>query len=78
MKTQNARFSFPKFVTTIAALALCAGAGAQSPRPETPVDRGYFDMYNHNFAGAHQEFNTWMAAHPEDPLGPEMAGARGL
>lgn len=36
----------------------------------TVLDRGYADMYNLNFAQAHQEFATWMADHPEDPMGP--------
>jgi hypothetical protein len=35
----------------------------------TPLDRGYRDMYNLDFAGAHAEFGGWMRTHPEDPLG---------
>jgi hypothetical protein len=34
-----------------------------------PLDRGYRDMYNLDFAAAHAEFGGWMKTHPEDPLG---------
>jgi len=34
-----------------------------------PLDLGYGDMYNLDFASAHREFALWMQAHPEDPLG---------
>lgn len=37
--------------------------------PEGPLDRGYVALYNLDFAAAHQEFGSWMKAHPEDPLG---------
>lgn len=43
---------------------------AASPLGPTELDRGYSDMYDLNFAQAHQEFANWMTEHPEDPLGP--------
>jgi hypothetical protein len=36
----------------------------------TELDRGYHDMYNLDFPAAHDSFHLWMAAHPDDPLGP--------
>ena len=37
--------------------------------PQGPLDLGYVDLYNLDFAGAHAQFAAWMKAHPEDPLG---------
>ncbi len=39
------------------------------------LDEGYFDMYNLDFAGAHQVFAGWSAAHADDPLGPASDAA---
>jgi hypothetical protein len=36
----------------------------------SPLDVGYRQMYNLDFAGAHITFESWEHAHPEDPLGP--------
>lgn len=41
----------------------------------TPLDDGYRDMYNRDFAAAHAKFGAWMEAHPEDPLGPASDAA---
>ena len=66
---------------------LCATLSAQTktaktPTPQdaivlgrTPLDRGYADMYNLQFAQAHAEFAAWMQAHPEDPMGPASDAA---
>lgn len=37
--------------------------------PSQPLDLGYLQMYNLEFAAAHKTFHDWEAAHPEDPLG---------
>ena len=37
---------------------------------ETALDRGFYDMYNLDFAQAHREFGQWMQEHPQDPMGP--------
>jgi hypothetical protein len=34
-----------------------------------PLDRGYRQMYNLEFASAHQTFQAYEQAHPDDPLG---------
>src|ERR1051325_836054 len=52
------------------ALLLCATATAQTAAPATLLDDGYRNMYNLEFAQAHQVFQQWEKVHPEDPLGP--------
>ena len=37
--------------------------------PQGPLDLGYVDLYNLDFAGAHAQFAAWMKTHPDDPLG---------
>ena len=34
------------------------------------LDAGYRQMYNLDFAGAHQTFETWERMNPQDPMGP--------
>jgi hypothetical protein len=47
-----------------------------TPLRGTPLGDAYFAMYNLDFDTAHQLIQQWMAAHPEDPLGPASdAGA---
>jgi hypothetical protein len=42
---------------------------------DNPLDRGYGDLYNLDFAGAHLQFSLWMQAHPQDPLGASSDAA---
>ena len=51
------------------ALLLSRAALAQNSAP-TLLDEGYRDMYNLDFAHAHDAFRQWEQAHPDDPLGP--------
>jgi hypothetical protein len=57
------------FVVAASLLLSCALASAQTSAP-TLLDDGFRDMYNLDFDHAHQEFQQWEHAHPEDPLGP--------
>jgi hypothetical protein len=58
------------FGFVLAALLLCSGSAlAQSGAP-TLLDDGYRDMYNLDFARAHDAFHQWEQGHPDDPLGP--------
>jgi hypothetical protein len=41
----------------------------------TPLNDGYYALYNLNFADAHAHFQQWMTAHPEDCLGPASDAA---
>ena len=43
----------------------CAAACAQP----TPLDEGYRQMYNLQFADAHRTFEEWQRQHPDDPMG---------
>lgn len=36
----------------------------------TPLDLGYRQMYNLDFAAAHKTFQGWKQSHPDDPMGP--------
>ena len=56
-------------LAAVPALLLCAISVAQISAPAT-LDDGYRDMYNLEFAQAHQVFQQWEKLHPEDPLGP--------
>jgi len=53
-------------------LAAAVPALAQTP---TLVDRGYREMYNLQFAKAHETFRQWQAEHPDDPIGPASDAA---
>lgn len=39
------------------------------------LDRGFQDMYNLDFTGAHTLFSEWQQTHPEDPMGPTADAA---
>jgi hypothetical protein len=43
--------------------------------PAAPLDRGYRQMYNLEFSDAHNTFQTYSKAHPEDPFGATSDGA---
>ena len=51
------------------ALLLCLGTTASATAPSPRLEQGYRDMYNLDFATAHEIFLGWQVAHPEDPLG---------
>jgi hypothetical protein len=46
-----------------------------APLTGTPLNDGYHAMYNLDFAAAHTHFQQWIAAHPEDCLGPASDAA---
>jgi len=46
-----------------------------APLTGTPLNDGYYALYNLDFASAHAHFQQWMTAHPEDPLGPASDAA---
>ena len=41
-----------------------------APAQDTLLDKGYRQMYNLDFPGAHRSFEEWQRTNPEDPLGP--------
>jgi hypothetical protein len=46
-----------------------------TPLRGTPLGDAYYAMYNLDFNTAHQLIQKWMAANPEDPLGPASDAA---
>jgi hypothetical protein len=63
-------------------LTLLAVLGPASPcraggmlSSSTPLDLGFRQMYNLQFAEAHRTFNEWEQLHPDDPLGPTSDAA---
>ena len=46
-----------------------------APLTGTPLNEGYHALYNLDFTAAHAHFQQWIAAHPEDPLGPASDAA---
>jgi len=62
-----------------ACCGLCLSARAEDlPKVEeiSPLDEGFSNLYNLDFAGAQKDFIAWQAQHPDDPMGPvsEAAG----
>ncbi len=57
--------------------ALLAGTPArtQPPRVSPALYRGYSQMYDLDFGGAHATFINYEAGHPQDPLGPASNAA---
>jgi hypothetical protein len=49
--------------------ALCAVASA-TVQPAPLLDQGYRQMYDLQFADAHNTFREFQQAHPDDPMGP--------
>src|SRR5208282_1448297 len=65
---------------TIHLLFLALAQGVLSPisaslGPSAPLDRGFRQMYNLEFSDAHNTFQTYVKAHPEDPFGSTSDGA---
>lgn len=49
----------------------CFGAEAHAATDSAgDLNSGFLRMYNLDFQGAHQTFQDWEQAHPDDPLGP--------
>jgi len=64
------------------ALLLLFVAAQGSPGPastplstDAPLDQGYWDLYNLQFADAHRVFQNYQQTHPDDPLGPTSDAA---
>lgn len=57
-----------KFRTLLFLITLAGSCAAADPLPD--LNAGFLQMYNLNFAGAHQTFVQWEQMHPDDPLGP--------
>jgi hypothetical protein len=62
------------FFLAILLIAACARADL-NPLSGNPLNDGYHDLYNLDFSGAHQQFQQWIASHPQDPMGPAADAA---
>ncbi len=72
------RITLKYFVSKAAVLApafaalafICSQPGyARSEGDSLSLDEGFHQMYNLDFAAAHETFEAWQAVHPDDPLG---------
>lgn len=66
--------SYHKYLFSLLLVLLFCNTQA-SAQQQTALDLGFRDMYNLSFQAAHNEFNTWMQQHPDDPLGPAADAA---
>jgi hypothetical protein len=73
---------FLLFLSMVAALGLilasCATANAAAVPDaslDSALDRGFFGLYNLDFAGAQKDFTNWQTQHPDDPVGPVSSAA---
>src|SRR5579864_2014919 len=52
-------------------VVLWASAAAHAANESAAdINAGFQEMYNLDFQGAHETFQNWEQAHPDDPLGP--------
>lgn len=56
-------------------LACCLCGSAAAAGAETPLELGYRQMYDLQFADAHRTFEDWQITHPDDPMGPASDAA---
>jgi hypothetical protein len=59
----------------LAFAAVCSAVAAAAPGTadlsvNPIIDRGFRQMYDLNFDGAHRTFDEWEREHPDDPIGP--------
>lgn len=61
----------PVRILIIACLLLvaCRSVGFATTVDGSLLDKGYNELYNVNFAGAHRSFDAYATAHPGDPMG---------
>ncbi len=63
-------------LSALGASTLLAASGLYPMSATAPqLDNGYRLMYNLQFADAHNTFNAWKRARPDDPLGPASDAA---
>ena len=53
----------------VLALVSAAVAFPKNNDAQAPLDRGFQQMYNLDFAGAHATFLSYQQSHPDDPMG---------
>ncbi|HUA21687.1 MAG TPA: hypothetical protein VMB25_23240 [Bryobacteraceae bacterium] len=61
--------------TILIGLGTLTPPSSGSPNVQPLIDRGYREMYDLQFASAHQTFREWEKEHPRDPIGPASNAA---
>jgi hypothetical protein len=63
----------------ISTLGCCLAWASDIPHApaSSPLEQGYFELYNLDFSGAQKDFAAWETQHPDNPVGPvsEAAGS---
>jgi len=67
----KSKLGFAMAVLLLSIPALAGDLAVHMP----PLERGFQDMYNLDFNGAHTLFSEWQQTHPEDPMGPTADAA---
>ena len=68
----------PRLLLLFLLVLTSAASAFSTPLTGSALDEGYYDMYNLDFPAAHQKFQQWMSAHPQDPMGPASDAAAWL
>jgi hypothetical protein len=59
----------------LACATVCVGQSPNKFVPQPDLERGFREMYNLDFKGAHVTFHVYQSAHSDDPLGYVSDGA---
>jgi hypothetical protein len=68
MNSQVARVLAATFLG-LACVSSCLGQAPNKVVPQPELDRGFRQMYNLDFSGAHGTFHAYQKSHPQDPVG---------
>jgi hypothetical protein len=65
----------PRFAFLILFFLVIPRFSVSTPLTGTLLDEGYYALYNLDFATGHRLIQQWMAANPDNPLGPASNAA---
>ena len=69
VRRSNHRSTRQRPALALLLLLLATPFAVSAPLTGTPLNDGYHAMYNLDFTSAHNHFQQWITAHPEDCLG---------
>src|SRR5579885_3301118 len=67
---EPARAILTQMCAFVATVAFAVAGGLSPTTAPASLDNSYRQMYNLEFADAHNTLRAWEAAHPGDPMGP--------
>jgi hypothetical protein len=67
--------SIPVLAAVTLVLLMAAAIPASAQLPSAGLDRGFGRLYDLDFTGAQQEFESWEKLNPENPMGPASEAA---